>query len=77
MERGEKFAGFEAQADSEGQGASHLCKCGRAPWRRGQRNCVFCNREANRKYRESLKSQAARLKQICGPAKAAPAKRDG
>jgi hypothetical protein len=33
----------------------HMCKCGRAPWRKHQRNCVFCNREANRKYRESLK----------------------
>lgn len=32
-----------------------MCKCGRAPWRKNQRNCVFCNREANAKYRESLK----------------------
>jgi hypothetical protein len=33
----------------------HRCKCGRGPWRKGQRNCVLCNREANGKYRKSLK----------------------
>ena len=31
-----------------------LCKCGRGPWRKGQRNCHVCNREANKKYRLSL-----------------------
>jgi hypothetical protein len=39
-----------------------LCKCGRAPHRPGQRNCHFCNRDANRKYRQSLKRMEARLK---------------
>lgn len=33
----------------------HMCKCGRGPWRKGQRNCALCNREGNRKYRLSLK----------------------
>jgi hypothetical protein len=56
MERGEKFLSFEPGADAApDQPAPHMCKCGRAPWRKGQRNCVACNREANRKYRESLK----------------------
>ena len=32
-----------------------LCKCGRGPWRKGQRNCLACNREANSRYRKSLK----------------------
>lgn len=32
-----------------------MCKCGRGPWRKGQRNCVHCNREANCKYRKSLR----------------------
>jgi hypothetical protein len=35
-----------------------LCKCGRGPWRKGQRNCLTCNREANKKYRVSLKRTA-------------------
>jgi hypothetical protein len=32
-----------------------MCKCGRGPWRKAQRNCLVCNREANTRYRESLK----------------------
>ena len=36
-----------------------LCKCGRGPWRKGQRNCLACNREANAKYRVSLKKSAS------------------
>lgn len=35
---------------------SRMCKCGRGPWRPGQRNCVQCNREANGKYRLSLEA---------------------
>ena len=42
--------------------AARLCKCGRAPHRKGQRNCAFCNREANAKYRQSLKRMEARFK---------------
>ena len=38
----------------EGQ-AVKMCKCGRGPWRSGQRNCIYCNREANAAYRNSLK----------------------
>jgi hypothetical protein len=41
--------------------APRLCKCGRAPHLPGQRNCLVCNREANRKYRISLKRMEARL----------------
>jgi hypothetical protein len=63
MERSERFLNVEDE-DSAQESAPHVCKCGRAPWRPGQRNCVFCNREANRKYRESLKKQAARLAQL-------------
>jgi hypothetical protein len=37
------------------------CKCGRGPWRKGQRNCVFCNREANARYRESLRREEEAL----------------
>jgi len=40
------------------------CCCGRAPHRPGQRNCRFCNREANRKYRAALKRQTRRLKEM-------------
>ena len=39
-----------------------LCKCGRAPHRKGQRNCHFCNREANAKYRRELKRMEVRWK---------------
>jgi hypothetical protein len=39
-----------------------LCKCGRAPHRKGQRNCHHCNREANAKYRRELKRMEIRLK---------------
>lgn len=63
MERAGKFVGENGEgAEAPCQG--HLCKCGRAPWRKGQRNCVFCNREANAKYRESLKRQVMRLKTL-------------
>ena len=37
------------------------CKCGRGPCRKGQRNCLACNREANRKYRMSLKRPSAAM----------------
>ncbi len=37
-----------------------MCKCGRGPWRKGQRNCIYCNREANAKYRESLRIEITR-----------------
>lgn len=33
-----------------------MCKCGRGPYRKSGRNCNFCNAEANRKYRLSLKT---------------------
>lgn len=52
---------FEAPAAGQDEAAPRLCKCGRAPWRKGQRNCIVCNREANRRYRDSLKRQTARL----------------
>jgi len=52
---------FEAEAAGQDEAALRLCKCGRASWRKGQRNCAVCNREANRRYRDSLKRQAARL----------------
>jgi hypothetical protein len=52
----------EARGDeAEKSAAPRLCKCGRAPWRKGQRNCVLCNREANRKYRESLRTMTRAL----------------
>ncbi len=38
-----------------GEPPPHMCKCGRGPWRKGQRNCVRCNREANTRYRQSLR----------------------
>ncbi len=38
-----------------------MCRCGRAPHRKGQRNCHVCNREANRKYRAELKRMERRL----------------
>lgn len=55
-----KRAAEEPRAEQGGSGVSitpelPLCKCGRGPWRKGQRNCQACNREANRKYRISLK----------------------
>ena len=48
--------GVETRGDQGGKTASKaveppLCKCGRGPWRKGQRNCHVCNREANAKYR--------------------------
>lgn len=62
MERDAKFPVPESAADAApDQPAPHMCKCGRAPWRKGQRNCVLCNREANRKYRESLKRDTNRV----------------
>jgi hypothetical protein len=41
-----------------------MCKCQRAPRRNGQRNCLHCNREANKKFRESLRRQKQALAQI-------------
>jgi hypothetical protein len=51
---------FDTDASMESVPALRLCKCGRAPHRKGQRNCLLCNREANKKYRESLKRETAR-----------------
>lgn len=42
----------------------HMCKCGRGPWRAGQRNCTACNREANTKYRQTLRADSERLKNM-------------
>ena len=61
MERDAKFPVIESAADAAPDQPVHVCKCGRAPWRKGQRNCVLCNREANRKYRESLKRDGNRV----------------
>jgi hypothetical protein len=41
-----------------------MCKCGRAPHRSGQRNCHFCNREANKRYQQRLKRDANAFKEI-------------
>jgi hypothetical protein len=60
-DRGDFSNGMEA---GESVAVARLCKCGRAPHRKGQRNCAFCNREANAKYRQSLKRMEARLAQI-------------
>jgi hypothetical protein len=51
---------FENAATQDEAAPQRLCKCGRAPWRKGQRNCGICNREANKRYRESLKWQSER-----------------
>jgi hypothetical protein len=48
-------------AEAENVLTIKLCKCGRAPHRKGQRNCHFCNREANTKYRRELKRMEAKL----------------
>jgi hypothetical protein len=53
---------FSCPVEEGGEAAAQkLCKCGRAPHRKGQRNCAYCNRDANRKYRISLKRMEARL----------------
>jgi hypothetical protein len=41
-----------------------LCRCGRAPRRKAQRNCHLCHAEANRRYRASVKQQNEALKRI-------------
>lgn len=38
-----------------------MCKCGRAPWRKGQKNCHFCNLEAGRKFKAELRKQSDRV----------------
>jgi len=43
---------------------SCLCRCGRAPRRKAQRNCHLCHAEANRRYRASVKQQNETLKRI-------------
>lgn len=43
---------------------SCMCHCGRKPKRLGQRNCHLCHAEANRKYRASLRKQAAAFRKI-------------
>jgi hypothetical protein len=48
---------------------SCLCRCGRAPRRKAQRNCHLCHAEANRRYRASVKQQNEALKrQLAVPA---------
>lgn len=41
-----------------------MCKCGRGPWRKNQRNCIHCHRDAQKKHKASLKAQAAALETI-------------
>jgi len=55
----------EDQSVGAGEGVVlALCRCGRAPHRPRQRNCRYCNREANRKYRAALKRQTRQLKEM-------------
>jgi hypothetical protein len=60
----EKAADTAAPAEAHGcsEPAPPICRCGRGPWRKGQRNCLTCNREANKRYRESLRKEEARLR---------------
>lgn len=70
-------AEIDASAESETENSQQtgtvihikMCKCGRAPHRKAQspnvtppRNCHFCHKEANQKYRRSVKRQVAELK---------------
>jgi len=41
-----------------------MCKCGRAPHRPKARNCHFCNRDAQKKYRAALKGPVELAQQI-------------
>jgi hypothetical protein len=41
-----------------------LCRCGRAPRRKAQRNCHLCHAEANRRYRASVKQQNEAFRRI-------------
>jgi hypothetical protein len=50
--------------------AGALCRCGRAPKRKAQRNCHLCHAEANRRYRASVKQQNEALKRIDPPVNA-------
>jgi hypothetical protein len=43
---------------------SCLCRCGRAPRRKAQRNCHLCHAEANRRYRASVKQQNEVLRRL-------------
>jgi hypothetical protein len=43
---------------------SCLCRCGRAPRRKAQRNCHLCHAEANRRYRASVKRQNEALRRF-------------
>jgi hypothetical protein len=63
MEKNPQFAD-DAGEGSPVETAPRPCKCGRGPWRPGQRNCLTCNREANKRYRQSLKKQEQKLKSI-------------
>jgi len=47
-----------------------LCRCGRAPRRKAQRNCHLCHAEANRRYRASVKQQNEALRRIGPPVNA-------
>jgi DNA-binding winged helix-turn-helix (wHTH) protein len=42
-----------------GSKPTRQCKCGRGETRPNQNNCHACNREANTKYRQSLRAAAA------------------
>lgn len=50
------------EIEPAGEGPQPLCKCGRGPCRKNQRNCLDCNREANAKYRAELKRQQEAIK---------------
>lgn len=41
-----------------------LCRCGRAPHRKAQRNCHHCNREANKKYKAQMNRDAQKFRQM-------------
>jgi len=45
-----------------------MCRCRRAPRRKGQRNCHLCHAEANRRYRASVKKQAEAFRRMKPPA---------
>lgn len=55
------FVRGEVGMTEAGGSHPHQCKCARGPWRPKQRNCILCNREANKKYRDSLQAETNRL----------------
>jgi hypothetical protein len=61
----------EKPGEFGGQAAAPcLCRCGRAPRRKAQRNCHLCHAEANRRYRASVKQQNEALKRAAPPVNA-------